>query len=122
VQYRSHDQVGVVGLAADGQKRVVSFTEGSTADPVAMDTLVRELERRTPSPRLCITDGGGALDREIADSFPTCLVAHADVIQDPTVADAMPDRTMHHAYRITMEGESMRRVRDRVADVTMDAD
>ena len=39
--YRGRDQVGVVGLTADGRKRVVSFTEGSTADPVAMDNLSR---------------------------------------------------------------------------------
>ncbi|MCL6596927.1 MAG: transposase [Firmicutes bacterium] len=89
--YRGRDQVGVVGLTADGQKRVVTFQDGSTADPVAMDMLVRELERRSLSPRLCITDGGSALDREIADSFPSCLIAHADPYVERAVLSHLAD-------------------------------
>jgi len=89
--YCGRDQVGVVGLTADGRKRVVTFQDGSTADPVAMDILVRELERRSPSPRLCVTDGGGALDREIADSFPACLIAHADPYVERAVLSHLAD-------------------------------
>lgn len=32
-------------------------------------------------------------------------------IGDPTVADAILDRLVHNAHRITMKGESMRRVK-----------
>lgn len=89
--YRGRDQVGVVGLTADGQKRVVLFREGSTADPVAMDNLCRALEARALSPRLCVTDGGLALDREVADSFPACLIAHADPYVERAVLSHLAD-------------------------------
>ena len=89
--YRGRDQVGVVGLTADGQKRVVMFREGSTADPVAMDHLYRAMEARALSPRLCVTDGGLALDREVADSFPACLIAHADPYVERAVLSHLAD-------------------------------
>lgn len=89
--YRGRDQVGVVGLSADGQKRVVVFREGSTADPVAMDNLCRTLEARALMPRLCVTDGGLALDREVADSFPACLIAHADPYVERAVLSHLAD-------------------------------
>jgi hypothetical protein len=89
--YRGSDQVGVVGVTADGQKRVVVFRAGSTADPVAMDTLCRALEARALSPRLCVTDGGLALDRELADSFPACLIAHADSYVERAVLSHLAD-------------------------------
>jgi len=89
--YRGRDQVGVVGLTADGQKRVVMFREGSTADPVAMDNLCRALEARALVPRLCVTDGGLALDREVLDSFPTCLIAHADPYVERAVLSHLAD-------------------------------
>jgi|SRR5579875_3688827 DNA replication protein DnaC len=65
-----------------------------------------------------IDDRSGTRSTVIASQLP--VDDWHDVIQDPTVADAMLDRTVHHAYRITMEGESMRRVHDRVADVASD--
>lgn len=89
--YRGRDQVGVVGLTADGRKRVVAFQEGSTADPVAMDNLCLSLGQRSLSPYLCITDGGGALDREIADTFRACLVAHADPYVERAVLSHLAD-------------------------------
>jgi len=89
--YRGRDQVGVVGLSADGVKRVVMFREGSTADPVAMDNLCRALEARALVPRLCVTDGGLALDREVSDSFPTCLIAHADPYVERAVLSHLAD-------------------------------
>lgn len=33
-----------------------------------------------------------------------------DVVQDPTMADAILDRVVHGAYRITLRGESMRKI------------
>ena len=89
--YRGRDQVGAVGLTADGQKRVVVFREGSTADPVAMDNLCRALEARALSPRLCVTDGGLALDREVSDSFPACLITHADPYVERAVLSHLAD-------------------------------
>lgn len=83
--------MGVLGLTADGRKRVVTFVEGSTADPLAMDGLCRALELRALSPHLCVTDGGGALDREIADSFRACLVAHADPYVEQAVLSHLAD-------------------------------
>lgn len=35
------------------------------------------------------------------------------VIGDPSVADAILDRLVHHAHRIELQGESMRRVKNR---------
>ena len=32
------------------------------------------------------------------------------VVQDPTMADAILDRVVHGAYRITLRGESMRKI------------
>lgn len=90
--YRSSDQVGVVGLTADAVKHVVMFREGSTADPVAMDHLCRALEARALVPRLCVTDGGLALDREVLDSFPTCPIAHADPYVERAVLSHLTDR------------------------------
>ena len=89
--YRGRHQVGVVGLTADGQKRVVIFREGSTADPVAMDHLCRALETRALMPRLCVTDGGLALDRKVSDSFPACLIAHADPYVERAVLSHLAD-------------------------------
>ena len=34
-----------------------------------------------------------------------------DVIADPTLADAILDRLVHNAHKISMQGESMRKVR-----------
>ena len=34
-----------------------------------------------------------------------------DLIGDPTLADAILDRLVHNAYRITLKGESMRKRR-----------
>ncbi|AGA34475.1 ISPsy4, transposition helper protein [Thioalkalivibrio nitratireducens DSM 14787] len=34
-----------------------------------------------------------------------------DAIGDPTLADAILDRLVHNAYRITLKGESMRKRR-----------
>ena len=89
--YRGRDQVGVVGVSQEGQKRVVLFQEGSTADPVAMDNLCRTLEARALMPRLCVTDGGLALDREVSDSFPTFLIAHADPYVERAVLFCLAD-------------------------------
>ncbi len=32
-----------------------------------------------------------------------------DIIGDPTLADAILDRLIHNAYRITLKGESLRK-------------
>jgi DNA replication protein DnaC len=32
-----------------------------------------------------------------------------DIIGDPTLADAIPDRLIHNSYRINLKGESMRK-------------
>jgi len=37
------------------------------------------------------------------------------LIGDPSVADAILDRLVHHAHRIELKGESMRRVKNRPA-------
>jgi DNA replication protein DnaC len=36
-------------------------------------------------------------------------LARSVVIGDPTLADAILDRLVHNAYRITLKGESMRK-------------
>ncbi|WP_269764563.1 ATP-binding protein [Burkholderia ambifaria] len=37
-----------------------------------------------------------------------------DAIGEPTVADAILDRLVHNAHRITLAGESMRKTRSRL--------
>jgi DNA replication protein DnaC len=32
-----------------------------------------------------------------------------EIVEDPTLADAILDRLVHHAYKITLQGESMRK-------------
>ena len=41
-----------------------------------------------------------------------------EVIGDPTLADAILDRLVHNAYRITLKGESMRKRRARKLTAT----
>lgn len=36
-----------------------------------------------------------------------------EIIGDPTYADAILDRLVHNAHRIELDGESMRRTRER---------
>lgn len=91
VPYQGRDQVGVAGLTADGRQRVVLFHAGSTADPVATDNLCLHHGQRSVSPYLCVTAGGGALDREIADPFRACLVAHADPYVERAVLSHLAD-------------------------------
>jgi DNA replication protein DnaC len=41
-----------------------------------------------------------------------------DLIGDPTLADAILDRLIHNAYRIELDGESIRKQRKRLTDNT----
>jgi DNA replication protein DnaC len=41
-----------------------------------------------------------------------------ETIGDPTLADAILDRVIHNAYTITLEGESMRKTKNRLTDLT----
>lgn len=37
-----------------------------------------------------------------------------DNIKDPTIADAILDRLIHNAHKITLKGDSMRKIRSRL--------
>ena len=37
-------------------------------------------------------------------------------IPDPTLADAIADRLIHNAYRLTLKGESMRKIHSPLAN------
>ncbi|MFT7146559.1 MAG: DNA replication protein DnaC [Yoonia sp.] len=41
-----------------------------------------------------------------------------DVIGEPTFADAMLDRFVHNAYRIGLDGQSMRKTKVKIGDET----
>ena len=45
-----------------------------------------------------------------------------DVIGEPTFADAILDRIVHNAYRLALDGPSMRKVKAGEDDVAMLAD
>jgi len=41
-----------------------------------------------------------------------------DVIGDPTFADTILDRLVHNAYRIELDGQSMRKTKAKIGDET----
>jgi hypothetical protein len=57
-----------------------------------------------------VEGGRGALavgDRIVTSQLP---VEHwHEIIGDPTIADAILDRLVHNAYRLTLKGESLRK-------------
>ncbi len=42
-----------------------------------------------------------------------------DVIGEPTFADAILDRIVHNAYRLNLDGQSMRKTRTNTVDETL---
>ena len=63
----------------------------------------------------------GYLDRasELGLSWPLLpITAWHDVIGEPTFADAILDRIVHNAYRIELEGASMRKTITKMDDET----
>lgn len=46
----------------------------------------------------------------IASQFPTNL--WYENLNDPTLADAILDRVLHNAYRLELEGESLRKAKN----------
>ena len=54
----------------------------------------------------------------ITSQFPT-TAWHAN-LGDPTLADAILDRVLHHAYRIELKGESLRKKNHRLTPMTSD--
>lgn len=47
------------------------------------------------------------------------IKAWHDVIGEPTFADAILDRIVHNAYRIELEGQSMRKTITKMDDETL---
>jgi DNA replication protein DnaC len=42
-----------------------------------------------------------------------------DVIGEPTFADAILDRIVHNAYRLNLDGQSMRKTKTKTVDETL---
>lgn len=60
-----------------------------------------------------VDDRHGAGATIVTSQYP--VAAWHDLVGNPTVADALLDRLVHGAYRIELEGESMRKIRAREA-------
>ena len=56
-----------------------------------------------------IEDRHGLFSTVVATQLP--INAWHDNIKDPTIADAILDRLIHNAHKITLKGESMRKIR-----------
>jgi len=59
-----------------------------------------------------IEDRHGLFSTVVATQLP--INAWHDNIKDPTIADAILDRLIHNAHKITLKGESMRKIRSRL--------
>jgi DNA replication protein DnaC len=59
-----------------------------------------------------IEDRHGLFSTIVATQLP--INAWHDNIKDPTIADAILDRLIHNAHKITLKGESMRKIRSRL--------
>lgn len=57
-----------------------------------------------------LDDRYGRASTLIASQFPTNL--WYDNLNDPTLADAILDRVLHNAYRLELEGESLRKAKN----------
>lgn len=59
-----------------------------------------------------IEDRHGLFSTVVATQLP--INAWHDNIKDPTIADAILDRLIHNAHKITLKGESMRKIHSRL--------
>jgi len=59
-----------------------------------------------------LEDRHGITSTIIASQLPT--EQWHDIIGDPTIADAVLDRLVHNAHRLTMKGESMRKLMSKI--------
>ena len=57
-----------------------------------------------------------AINRPKLDGFTEIIDAWHDVIGEPTFADAILDRLVHNAYRIELDGQSMRKTNLKTGD------
>jgi len=63
-----------------------------------------------------IEDRHGIFSTIVAAQLP--ISGWHDNIKDPTIADAILDRLIHNAHKITLKGESMRKIRSRLTNET----
>jgi len=61
-----------------------------------------------------IEDRHGLFSTIVATQLP--IGSWHDNIKDPTIADAILDRLIHNAHKITLKGESMRKIRSRLTN------
>jgi DNA replication protein DnaC len=61
-----------------------------------------------------IEDRHGLFSTIVATQLP--ITDWHDNIKDPTIADAILDRLIHNAHKITLKGESMRKIRSRLTN------
>jgi DNA replication protein DnaC len=61
-----------------------------------------------------IEDRHGLFSTIVATQLP--ISNWHDNIKDPTIADAILDRLIHNAHKITLKGESMRKIRSRLTN------
>ena len=64
-----------------------------------------------------IEDRYGAGSILITSQLP--IAAWHDVIGEPTFADAILDRIVHNAYRLELDGQSMRKTNAKIVDETL---
>ena len=64
-----------------------------------------------------VEDRYGAGSILITSQLP--IAAWHDVIGEPTFADAILDRIVHNAYRLELDGQSMRKTNAKIVDETL---
>ena len=110
---RSHDNVLIVGPTGAG-KTYLACALAQMACRLGFSALYLRLPRFFRE--LAVAKGDGRYGRVLRSLAKTDLVAsqlpidhwHA-AIGEPTLADAILDRLVHNAYKITLKGESMRK-------------
>jgi DNA replication protein DnaC len=93
---------------ADGRLARLMTTWARTSVLVIDDLLLRPLTGDQAADLLEVIEDRAALRATILTSQLPVAQWH-DAIADPTIADAVLDRILHNADRITLSGESMRR-------------
>jgi DNA replication protein DnaC len=80
-------------------------------DDWGLDTFIKEQRHDILE---ILEDRHGVRSTLVTSQLP--VKAWHDVINDPTLADAILDRLVHNAYRLILDGPSMRRLKSPLAD------
>ena len=92
--------IAVLGIAADGTKRMLGLAEGGSENSVVVKALLCDLISRgldTEEPRLYVIDGGKALHKAITDTFgKRAVIQRCQVHKKRNVLDCLPKSEKNH--------------------------